>query len=816
VRELPSGTVTFLFTDIEGSTRLLHELGPQRYAELLAEHHRTMRSAISDFDGVEVDTEGDAFFVAFTRADDALAAAAAAQERLPVRVRMGIHTGEPLIGSTGYVGVDVHQAARIAGAAHGGQIVVSERTRSLVDGALALQDLGLHRLKDLTEPQKLFQLGDGVFPPLRTLYSTNLPVQPTPIVGRERELADVLTLLRSSRLLTLTGAGGSGKTRLALQAAAELVDEFPDGVWFVSLAALADSQLVTSAVRQALGAREDLDVFLRGKKLLLLLDNLEQLLPEVGPLVAGLDARVLATSRERLNVAGEQEYSVPTLPVEDAVALFTQRARLLEPVFAPDEHVTEIARRLDGLPLALELAAARIKVLTTEQIVERLERALDLLTAAARDVPDRQRTLRATVEWSHALLTSWEQELFAHLAVFPGSFALDAVEAVCGADLDVLQSLVDKSLLRRTSEGRFFLLETIREFADERLAESGGRDRIRERHAEHFLALVRRLQPLLATADDLRALAELDAEHGNLQAALRFFIDRGAADPALELINSMQRYWRIYGHLAEGRRWTDETLALRGSTPMARAHGLRAKANFANAQGDAETAGAAAAEALPVYEASGAIKESIGCLNAIAGAKLFRGDIAGARTSFEQAAALARRLDEPHWLGAAVGNLGNLALYEHDFATAQPLFEEAVEITRALGTNEMLAVSLVNAALSATELGALDRAERFLREALEMLPQLHDAAGTVAALIVSELLLLAREECESSALVGAGGAALAEAIGLELDPFERELHARAIEVLESAIGGARLEAAAAAGAELDADGLIGFALDALG
>ena len=807
--------MTFLFTDIEGSTRLLHELGADRYAELLAEHHRAMRTAIAEFGGVEVDTEGDAFFVAFPRAADALSAAAKAQKTLPVRVRMGIHTGDPLLGSTGYVGIDVHQAARIAAAAHGGQVVVSERTRSLVDGTAALRDLGLHRLKDLTEPQKLFQLGDTDFPPLRTLYATNLPVQPTPIVGRERELAEVLELLRSSRRLTLTGAGGTGKTRLAMQAAAEVVDDFPDGVWFASLAAVDDPELLESSIRQAVGAREDLASFLRGKALLLLLDNLEQLLPDVARFIAEIDAKVLATSRERLNVAGEQEYEVPTLSTGDAVAMFIQRARLLQPSFEPDEYVTAIAQRLDGLPLALELAAARVKVLTTEQIVARLERALELLTAGSRDLPDRQRTLRATIDWSHDLLGADEQRLFADLAVFPGSFSLEAAEAVCAAQLDLLQSLIDKSLLRHTGDGRFFMLATIREFALERLAASERRERINTRHAEHFLALAVELQPLLAGSEDAAVMEQLDREGDNLRAAVRLFIEAGEADSALELVNAIQRYWRVYGHLAEGRRLTEEVLTLRGSTPYWRARGLRAKANLAGFQGDGEAARAAAEEALAIFAAEGDTAGSIDCLNALAGAMVRRDDLPAARACLEEGARLARTLDDPFRLSAAVGNLGGIAMYERDFGDAQRFFEEAVEIARALGKHEMVANLLSNAAICASKVGDQERAAGFARESLDLHAQIRDAPGTVCALIAVEAILLARQEWESLAVVSAGITTLADAMELDLEPLEAELHERAVKLASASLSLGAYTAATARGRELGHDELLAAAARAL-
>ncbi|MGZ4412986.1 MAG: ATP-binding protein [Gaiellaceae bacterium] len=474
----PTGTVTLLFTDIEGSTRLLERLGTDRYAEALGLHRRLLREAFERYDAYEVDCEGDSFFVTFATAQDGVSAAVEGQSALgavtwpegdEVRVRMGIHTGEPLPVPPRYVGLDVHRAARIMAAGHGGQVLLSQTTRDLVEADL--RDLGEHRLKDLSAPQRLYQLGEADFPPLKSLWQSNLPVQPLPLIGRERELGEVLDLSSRSRLLTLTGTGGSGKTRLALQAAAEMVDDHADGVWFVSLASLEDPALVESAIARAVGAEEELGRFLAEKQLLLLLDNLEQLLPGAATVVAALldspGVRVLATSRERLAVSVEQEYPVPTLSEDDALDLFTARAQRLKPTFEPDEAAREIARRLDGLPLAIELAAARVKVMTPTQILDRLGRSLDLLTGGARDAPERQQTLRATIEWSHDLLTTTEQLLFARLGVFAASFDLDAAETVADADLDTLAALVDKNLLRQTEDGRFFMLETIHEFAIE-------------------------------------------------------------------------------------------------------------------------------------------------------------------------------------------------------------------------------------------------------------------------------------------------------------------------------------------------------------
>ena len=474
MRELPTGTVTFLFTDIEGSTRLLTELGPS-YVDVLAEHRRMLRETFGERAGVEVDTQGDAFFFAFARASDAVAAAAAAQDalaELPLRVRMGVHTGEPVVTEEGYVGLDVHRAARIAAAGHGGQVLVSQATHDLA--GLPLRDLGEHRLKDLSAAERIFQLGDDEFPPLKTLYATNLPVPTTPFVGRERELAEVAELLGRSRLVTITGTGGGGKTRLGLQAAAAAADDYPAGVWWVALAAAAEPSEVLPTIGRALGLAGPPADGIADRVMLVLLDNFEHLMAAAADVEQLLGAcpnlTLLVTSRERLRVAAEQVYPAPLLEREDAVALFTARARASDPAFEPDEHVDQICARLDDLPLALELAAARTGMLTSEQLLARLGDRLDLLRGG-RDSDLRQATLRATIAWSYELLSSSEQKLFAALSVFRGGFTLVAAEAVCSADLEVLESLADKSLIRRWDKGRFGMLETIREFAGERAAE---------------------------------------------------------------------------------------------------------------------------------------------------------------------------------------------------------------------------------------------------------------------------------------------------------------------------------------------------------
>ena len=486
--ELPSGTVTFLFSDIEESTRLLDELGPEAYREALREHRRVLREVFGRHGGYEVDYAGDAFFVAFQEAVAGAAAAREAQAALAdgrVRVRMGLHTGTPLLDPPKYVGRDVHLAARVMGAGHGGQVLLTQKTREQVDEAV--RELGEHRLKDFDEPVALFQLGDGAFPPLKTISNTNLPRPASSFVGREREVAEVLALVREgTRLLTLTGPGGSGKTRLAIEVAAELVPAFKAGVFWVGLAALRDTGLVLETVAQTLGAKVELAVHVGERELLFLLDNLEQVV-EVAPELAALveacpNLVLLVTSREVLRVRGEVEYEVLSLAERDAVSLFSERARLpSSPV------VQELCRRLDDMPLALELAAARTKVLTPEQILDRLGDRLDLFEGG-RDAEPRQATLRATIAWSYDLLAPEDQRLFARLAVFTGGCTLEAVEEVCDADLDTLQSLVEKSLVRRTGD-RFWMLETIREHSSERLAESGEEEARRRAHAACYLTL---------------------------------------------------------------------------------------------------------------------------------------------------------------------------------------------------------------------------------------------------------------------------------------------------------------------------------------
>jgi predicted ATPase/class 3 adenylate cyclase len=590
VRDLPAGTVTFLFTDIEGSTNLLRDLG-DRYADALTEHRQLLRDAFQANGGVEVDTQGDAFFVAFGRATDAAKAALAGQQALAgsqLRVRMGLHTGEPLIRDGGYVGMDVHRGARVMSAGHGGQIVVSERTRPFLGDELALQDLGVHRLKDLREPERLYQLGPGDFPPPRTLTATNLPITATQLLGRDRELGELVSLLMNgTNLVTVTGAGGTGKTRLALETAAEFVGRVADGVYWVPLAGISDPELVLPEIAQALGARDDLQGSLRGREVLILLDNLEHLLeaaPALADLLAGSERlKLLVTSRAPLRVSGEREYLLEPLAPKDSVTLFCERARSIGRDVAPDETVEAICRRLDGLPLAIELAAARTKLLGPETLLGRLEHTLPLLTGGPRDAPERQRTLRATIEWSHDLLDDDGKGLLARLAVFAGSFSLQAAEEVCEADVDALSTLVDVSLVKAIGDDRFLLLETIREYATERLDATPAADDTHRRHAHFFAALAEDSYAKRIEAEaDCAATLELD--HDDIRAALDWL---GADEPGSELplAGALGWFWLTHLHLEEGSRRLEHALASAPDAGQALARGLTAAAGLAAAAG---------------------------------------------------------------------------------------------------------------------------------------------------------------------------------------------------------------------------------------
>ncbi len=735
MRDLPRGTVTFLFTDIEGSTRLLDELGAEEFGSALAEHRRVLREAFERHGGVEVDTQGDAFFVAFPTAPGALAAALEAQEGLELPVRMGLHTGTPLLAEEGYVGTDVHRAARIAAAGHGRQVLVSTATAALVDSS-RLRDLGEHRLKDLSAPERIFQLGHADFAPLKTLYRTNLPVPATPFLGREHELADVRALLarEDARLLTLTGAGGSGKTRLALQVAGDAADGYPDGVWWVPLAPLADPADVSPAVVRALGGGGALTEIVAGRRLLLLLDNFEHVIdaaPEVATVLAECpNADVLVTSRERLRIQGEQVYPVPVLERTQATLLFVARARAAQPDFEPDAHVDELCERLDDLPLALELAAARVAMLTTAQLVERLRNRLDLLRGG-RDADPRQATLRTTIEWSHDLLDEEEQRLFRRLATFAGGCTLELAEEIVDADLDVLQSLVEKSLVRRTDD-RFWMLETIREFAAERLEAAGEADEMLRRLAVRMLALGESAR--LSAESDIPDRPELvRPELDNFRRAIDWAT---VHDPelAFRLAISLELFWALNDASEGSRRLRAAFESGATISSELRARALRVLGAIAWVAGDLEAGKSTMEESLALFEELGDEHGVAVVRHRLAVPALLENDLARARTLLEASLETCARLPDPKLEGDALRVLASVEHRAGNVERALALYDESIDLLERIGHTWVLAHALRSSAELLQEVGETSRAEERARESLRLLHELADRQSTVFAI----------------------------------------------------------------------------------
>lgn len=787
--EPPSGTVTFLFSDIEHSTRLLQHLG-NRYAEVLAAYRQLLREAFQEWDGYEIDTAGDGFFVAFQRATHAVVAAVAAQrtiaahpwpEGVPVRARMGMHTGEPALAAGGYVGLDVHRAARICTAGHGGQTLLSQTTRALVEhdlpAAVRLRDLGDHRLKDLQRPERLYQLVipdvPADFPPLKSLdaHSHNLPVQPTPLIGREQVGATACGLLRRTdvRLLTLTGPGGTGKTRLGLQVAADLLEDFESGVYFVPLAVIRDPALVASSIARALGLQEkagqllldSLKEFLQDKQMLLLLDNFEQVVA-AALLVAELLAacprlKFLVTSRVVLRLSGEHEFPVPPLELPDprrlpaietlsqyaAVELFMQRTLAIKPDFRVDNTnapaVAEICVRLDGLPLAIELASARIKLLSPQAMLARLGHRLELLRGGARDVPDRHQTLRQAIAWSYDLLEVGEQALFRRLAVFARGCTLEAAEAVCqamdnptvgaGQSLEVLDgvaSLVDKSLLRQqeqaSGEPRFRMLETIREYGLECLTASGEEHAVRRAHADYYLALAEAAEPALTGPEQVTWLDRLEVEHDNLRAALQWAEESGEAEIGLRLAGALCQFWLIRGHLREGQERLARLLGLAGASPRtaARAKALMRAGHLADNLSDYAAAHAFFEESLTIRRERGDTSGIAAVLNDLGRVAEHRNDYTAACALSAESLAIWRELGDKAGIATSLHNLGWVAYQQGEYATAYALCQESLGLRRELGDKRSIAFELGGMGRTAHKQGDYRRATALLEEALAL------------------------------------------------------------------------------------------------
>ncbi len=787
-----TGTVTLLFTDIEGSTKLLRQLG-DRYHGLLADHHRLLREAFQSRGGTEVDTAGDGVFYVFPSARAAIAAAVAGQRALgeqdwpaEVRVRMGIHTGEPLSGDGGFVGLDVHRASRICGAGHGGQIVVSKTTRDLAAGDLpeevSLLDLGEFQLKDLPEADRLFQVvAPGLgreFPPLRSIDSrpNNLPRQLTTFVGRQREIGEAKAILATSPLLTLTGPGGVGKTRLAIELGSDLLDDYEDGVWFVDLGPVSDPAFVEHAIAASLGVMdvagqpilETVVDHLRRRHVLLVIDNCEHLLDAAARAVDALLracalVRIVATSREGFAIPGEAVFPVPSLAapeptasVDDlvhfeSVRLFTERAAAAQPGFAVTDRnaaaVAQICRRLDGVPLALELAAARVRALPVEQLAARLDDRFRLLTGSSRVTVPRHQTLRQTIDWSHDLLADEERAVFRRLAAFVGGCSLEAAEAVCVGDgleaweiLDVLSRLVDKSLVvadTAAEEARYRQLETIREYARDRLIESGEAEPTLRRHRDWYLAFVAKAAPEFFRGVESAAwLERLDREHDNLRAALQWSIDEAEeAHAALQLAAGLWRFWEIRGHIAEGRSWLERTLAAtEGEESALRADACTGAGILAFLQGDHEAAHGFHEQSLALHRRVGDYAGIAFAANNLANAAVISGDYAAARRLYEPGLAWARAQDNPRPLGFALVNMAEAVALDGEPDLARQQYEEGVDVFRSVGDRWGEAFALDSLGVMLGRQGEHAEAERLHGQALEISRDLGDQRGVARAL----------------------------------------------------------------------------------
>ena len=758
-RDLPTGTVTFFFSDVEGSTQLLQRLGAEEYARALGEHRRVVRDAIIAEGGVEIGTEGDSFFVAYPTAVGALATARAVTEAFGdgrLRLRIGLHTGTPLVVDGDYVGIDVHRAARIAACGHGGQVLLSASTAALVGGD-GLRDLGEHRLKDLSAPERIYQFGDGDFPPLKSLHQANLPVPQTPFLGRRRELAEVdeMLLRPGVRLLTLVGPGGTGKTRIALQAAADAADRYPAGVQWVALAPLADAALVPDVVAAALGAKGSLAEFIGDRAMLVVVDNMEHVIaaaPELPRLLAACpNLNLLVTSRELLRVPGEHAYPVPPLAPAEGLELFVAQARAAEPGFTPGPAIAELCARLEQLPLALELAAARVRVLSAEQLLDRLGQRLDVLKGG-RGVDERQQTLRATIQWSHDLLDPEERRLFAALAVFAGGCTLEAAEQVCGADIDVLQSLVDKSLVRARESGRFWMLETIRQFAAEGLARSNDQEPLRRRHAEYFIAL--------AESANLSQYAEggearqglLAGEQPNVRAVLEWALERREADLGARMALAVQQLWAA-GQPAEGIRWFDTFLAFDDLSDKLRARALCSAGGMADHDSQRELAHRRYLESLAVYRQ---LEDEDGLafvLMHLGHSYWYQGDPGAARDAARESLEICRRRGLRRQESQVLGLLGDLEFEDGDPAAGFELLEQATDMAASAGYPWWQARMLLRRCRRMRERGTTEQAEALAEQSLRLALEIEDHRRIVQTVDLLAVFAAERGDTERAGLL---------------------------------------------------------------
>ncbi|MEA2537154.1 MAG: hypothetical protein QOF11_1388 [Chloroflexota bacterium] len=848
----PTGTVTLAFTDIEGSTSLLQALG-DRYPEVLADHHRLVREAFARHGAVERGSAGDGLYFVFSAAWAAVQAAVEAQlaiashdwpDGVAVRDRMGLHTGEPRNASEGYVGLDVHRAARICAAGHGGQILISQTTRDLIADELrppmGVIDLGSHHLRSLDTPQRLFQVsGPGLasdFPPPRTTDAprNNLKLEVTSFIGREREIEQAARMLEDSSILTLTGSGGVGKSRVGLRLARLLLDRFEDGTWIVECGTLTDPAFVLPSVVSAIGLTESagrsllaaIVDHLKGKRLLLVLDDCDPVLTETAELAAALartcsTVRVVVTSREALGVPGEAILPIaslltpevgPTVTARDlgeidACQLFVERARAVQPTFALTDQnaraVAQLCHRLDGIPLAIELAAARVRALPVEQIASRLDDRFRLLTGGSRAAVARHQTLRATIDWSYDLLTEPERAVLRRLSVFAGGAALDAAESVCAGDpvdpfeiLDILGRLVEKSLVftdPTSAEARFRLLETVREYARGRLVEADEGDSTLRRHRDWYLNLADAASPAFFQGPEpVEWLRRIDDEHDDLRAALEWCLDQpGEGRTGLRIAAGLWRYWEIRGHLTEGRGWLERMVDAAGEeAPALRANALTGAGNLAFMQGDFQAASTFHESSLALHRRMGDRQSVAYASNNLANAALQLGDHARARALYEEAIALTSELGDRR--GAAFGsiNLADVATRQGDLDAARALHEETLATTRELGDRWMEAFALDSFARAKAWAGDREAARSLHTQALTILEEMGDRRGIARVLThLAELSLGDGDTTKARELFRQG-------LAIRQDLGDMPGLAGAMENLAGAVGAEDAEAAA--------------------
>jgi predicted ATPase/class 3 adenylate cyclase len=877
---LPTGTVTFLFTDIEGSTALAQQF-PSELPALLARHHAILQHAIQAHQGHVFRIIGDAFCAAFYTAGDALLAALDAQRGLqheawhpaPIKVRMGLHTGSAQAGaieeSAGdYVGyLTLTRVQRVMSTAHGEQVLLSNPSAELVRGelpaAVTLRDMGEHRLKGLVNLEHLWQLVTPDlrqdFPPLATLNAipNNLPVQLTSFIGRETDITEVKQLLSASRLVTLTGSGGAGKTRLSLQVAAEVIDDFAQGVWFVELAPLTDPTLIPQTAASVLGLREEqgrpltaiLADYLQAKTALLILDNCEHLIAVCAQfadtlLHAAPQVKILASSREVLDIGGEAAYRVPSLSIPDpqrlpslatltqyeAVKLFIDRARAVLPSFQVNNSnapaVAQICYHLDGIPLAIELAAARVRGLQVEQIAQRLDDRFRLLTGGGRTALPRHQTLRAMIDWSHSLLTEQERLLFRRLSVFAGGWSIEAAEAVCAGQglastdvLDLLLHLVNKSLIllaEQSDETRYRMLETLREYARERLLESGEAEAIQNEHLAFFLELAEEAEPKLRGIEQIAWFKRLEIGYDNIRAALKWSqVEPGHEDAGLRLGGALApSFWTVHGYFREGQSWLEQALTTGGGAPPAlRAKALRGTGTMASYQGDLQSAIALYKESLALYQALGDERGIAQSLLSLGIAALCQGDYEQAMSLLQEGLKRCRELGDKFDTARALNNLGEVARHLGDLEGATARYEESLVLYRELGGKWSIAFAIQNLGLVAAERSDFVRALQLQKESLALYQEVGDKGGFPESLEKLADVLGAQQHPERAARLLGAAEALREAIHMPVLPCDRTDYERTVVAVRAQLDEVNFASAWAAGRAMRPEQAIEYALE---